>query len=279
MAIGFFDSLHIGHKEVIRKAVSLAKEQGTISSVFLFKNNIFEMIGQNKIPLFSFEERLREIESLAVDKLFYIEADDSFLALSPQGFANYLKERLRIRGMVCGKDFTYGKKGEGRAVDLLIDFPESVILDLCLVDGEKVSTTLLKEKLSKGEAEASRSILGRPFSFSAKVLHGRHQGKKIGFPTINMSISNTVLKAGVYFTEAVINGVPYPSLTNVGAHPTFGDHTENAETYILDFQGDLYDETIEIRFLHYHREIVSYEKAEDLIVQIKEDEKERRKYD
>ena len=191
----------------------------------------------------------------------------------------YRDEKLFLRGLVCGSDFTYGKNGKGIAEDIIRDFPESVILDLCLIDGEKISTTLLKKKLSEGDMEAARRVLGRPFSFSAKVLHGRHQGAKMGFPTINMSIRHDILKSGVYFTEAVINGERHPALTNVGTHPTFADHTENAETYILDFQGDLYGKTVEIRFLHYQRGIVSFEKTEDLIVQMKEDEKERRRYD
>ena len=279
MAIGFFDSLHLGHQEVIRRAVSLAKASGKISSVFLFRNNIYAMMGQNKTPIFSFEDRIREIEALQVDKLFYIDADLAFLSLSPLELTAYLKNHLSLSGVVCGKDFTYGKEGKGKAEDIIREFPKGEIVDLRLIDGEKVSTTLLKEKLGEGDVETAARILGRHFSFSAKVSHGRGQGRKLGFPTINMSIPHDVLKGGVYFTETMINKKQHISLTNVGAHPTFGDRTENAETYILDFQGDLYEETLEIKFLHYHRSIVAFDTVEALIAQIREDEKERREYD
>ena len=280
IALGFFDSIHLGHQKVICKAVSLAKENGALSSVFLFRNNIYPLLGQQKEPLFSFEERVAEIEKLGVDRIFYIDADISFLHLSADEFISFLTERVALNGVICGTDFTFGLDGKGKASDLIEKVKgKNFAVDLLISDGEKVSTTLVKEALLAGDLLKASRLLGRPYSVFGKVIGGRKDGKKIGFPTVNLDLSASPLKKGVYFTKTVVDGNVYRSVTNVGAHPTFGDYRENIETHILDFDGNLYNATVEIRFLAYEREIVKFDRAESLIAAITEDEKKRRVYD
>ena len=279
MAVGFFDSIHLGHQKVIMEACRLAKSRGTTSSVFLFKNNIFELIGVNKTPLFSFEDRLKFIEALGVDKVFYINATKDFLALSPSEFISFISRKLAIDGIVCGNDFSFGRNGEGKASDLLKYFPSSKVVDLSLLNGEKISTSFLKTALQSGEMDTAKEILGRNFTFVGKVIEGRKDGKKMGFPTVNMHFPTGVMKAGVYVTESVVNGERYDSLTNVGGHPTYGDNSENAETYLLDYCGDLYGTKVEIIFLSYLREIKKFDSVDSLVLQIEKDVKKRREYD
>ena len=279
MAIGFFDTLHVGHRKVIERAVTLARENHTISSVFLFKNNIYGLIGMKKSPLFSFEERLKEVEALGVDKVFYLEADAGFLSLSPQAFVTFLREKLRIEGTICGADFTYGQGGAGKAADLLRAFPKGAVVELCYDSGEKVSTSLLKKLLLHGDVRSVCRMLGRPFAIRERVVSGRSEGKKMGFPTINMPFPSGTIKGGVYISETVIGSARYPSLTNIGGHPTYNDAHENAETYILDYSGSLYGEMPEVRLLDYLREIKKFDTVEALIAQIEKDVETRRKYD
>ena len=279
MAIGFFDTLHLGHKAVIDRAISLARDNNTISSVFLFKNNIYELIGVDKVPVFTFDQRIRQIEMLGVDKVFALNANKELLSLSPDEFTTFLRSKLHIKGIVCGADFSYGRNGEGSASDILHDFPAGEVVDLCFLSGEKVSTTLLKNKLMTGDLRSVNEMLGRPFSIVEKIVSGREDGKRIGFPTINMSFSRDILKQGVYISETIIDGEAYRSLTNIGTHPTFHDAHKNAETFILDFNGTLYGETVEVKLLDYLRDIREFENVEALKDQIKKDVEIRRKYD
>lgn len=279
MAIGFFDSIHLGHKKVIERAVSFAREHHSISSVFLFRNNIYELIGVNKSPLFSFEERIREIERSGIDIIFYLDADKAFLDLSPEDFVSFLRSRLRIDGIICGADFTYGRDGIGKAEDILRAFPNGEIVDLYYLSNKKVSTSSLKDFLLQGDIRTVNQMLGRPFSFAQKVVAGRSDGKKIGFPTINMPFPSGIVRDGVYISETVVNGSVYQSLTNIGSHPTYNDTRENAETYILDFDGTLYGESPTINLLDRLRDIKRFDSVQALIEQIEKDVVIRRNYD
>ena len=279
MAIGFFDCVHLGHRKVISSAVSIAKKRGEMSSVFLFRNNIYSLINQDKVPLFTFEDRVKEIAALGVDLLVYVDADNAFMSLSPKAFLGVLTTSLIISTLVCGTDFSYGKGGVGRATDLLEALPSVELVDLYEINGEKVSSSLVKECLQNGQVERANAMLGRPYSVSSIVSEGRGDGRKMGFPTVNIPLDHTALKRGVYFTETALGERTFKSLTNVGAHPTFSDLSENIETYLLDFEGNLYGQDIEVRFLKYHRDIVVFPDVESLSAQIRADEKERRNYD
>ena len=291
VAFGFFDSIHIGHQAVIGRAVELAREYGVPASVFLFKNNIFPLIGIDKRPFYTFSERLELIERLGVDRVFFVEADLAFLSMSSEEFLDYLSERLAIVGFTCGNDFSFGKGALGTPCDLLARFgpisdilskwsiqewwaPKEDLDDSC----EEVSTDLVKRCLADGNLRKAYECLGRHFSVKQTVRSGRQDGAKIGFPTINFDLGDLPLKRGVYFTNVVLNGARLPAVTNVGGHPTFADETENIETYILDFYGDLYDREVEVEFLTYHREIRSFASERELTLTIESDVQAREDY-
>lgn len=280
MAFGFFDSIHVGHRKVILDAVRLSKQKGAASSVFLFKNNIFPLFGVQKYPIFTFEERLSFIEMLGVDAVYYVDADKEYLSLTPEEFILDLKKRVSLVGFTCGKDFTFGAGRKGSVDDLkrLIG-GDMLVSDLLTVEGEKVSTERVKFALSQGDLAAVETFLDRPFSIKRKVVSGRNDGAKIGFPTINTELFTVPLKAGVYFTEITVNGKSYQAVTNVGTHPTFDDLKSNIESYLLDFSGDLYEREVELTFLKYHRGIVKFSKITELTAQIASDVSARREYD
>ena len=280
MAFGFFDSIHVGHRKVILDAVRLAKQKGVVSSVFLFKNNIFPLFGVKKYPIFTFEERLSFIDALGADAVYYVDADKDYLALSPDEFIRDLKNRVSLVGFTCGKDFTFGAGRKGGVEDLTrMIGGDRIISDLLTVDGEKVSSERVKSALSQGDLAAVEVFLDRPFSIKRKVVSGRNDGVKIGFPTINTELLTVPLKAGVYFTEITAGGRTYQSVTNVGTHPTFDDLKSNIESHLLDFSGDLYGSEVKLTFLKYHRSIVKFNKITELTAQIAADVSARREYD
>ena len=279
MAFGFFDSIHIGHKKVIGDAVAMAKSMGTVSSVFLFRNNIYSLIGLPKEPIFDFEERVSFIEDLGADSVFYIDADKVFLSMSPYEFIAYLKDRVMIRGFTCGRDFTFGSKGIGTPDDLMTAFGRGAVSDLLLCDGEKVGTDRIKQALANGDISLAERFLGRTFSLRREVLRGRSDGRKMGFPTLNVALSSVPLKSGVYFTNVYINDHKYKAVTNVGDHPTFADPIRNIESHLLDYDGDLYGYKVIIEFLHYRRSIEKFGSASELARRIEQDVTARRAYD
>lgn len=285
VAFGFFDAIHLGHAAVICDAIELARENGVPASVFLFENNIYPLIGINKYPIYSFSERLHFIEQLGVDNVIYLHADKEILSMSPSVFLDFLTERLNIVGFTCGDDFTFGMDGVGTPLDLINRFGGifSVSKKMALelppdYESEIVSTEAVKRYLASGDLTTAGQFLGRRFSIVRPVLAGRKDGGRMGFPTVNLALDTLPLKRGVYFSNVILNGARYPSISNVGAHPTFGDEIENVETYIIDFCGNLYDRVIEVEFLAYHRDIRTFDSAEELTRTLESDVEARLKY-
>lgn len=278
IALGFFDCIHLGHKRVISRAVSIARSLSVKSAVFLFRNNIYELLGLDKAPLLSFEERLSEIEKLGVDEVFFVDADPAFLNASPESFVSFLKERVNVAGVVCGEDYSYGKNGEGNPADLVRAFPngKNEVVSLYRMEGEKIGSGKVKELLSEGNVRAAARLLGRPFSIKGVVGKGRNDGAKIGFPTLNLSNAPSDLKFGVYFTNTMLDGKTYASVTNVGPHPTFGDWKSNVETHLIDFSGDAYGREVVVEFLDFARELKAFDSVDELVRTISEDVGKRR---
>ena len=277
IALGFFDCIHLGHKRVISRAVSIARSLSVKSAVFLFRNNIYELLGLDKAPLLTFEERLAEIEKLGVEEVFFVDADRAFLDASPDEFISFLKDRLNVLGVVCGEDYSYGKKGEGKPEELVRAFPngKNEIVSLYRMEGEKIGSGRVKELLREGNVRGAALLLGRCFSIKGLVGKGRNDGAKIGFPTLNLSDAPSDLKFGVYFTNTILNGRTYASVTNVGPHPTFGDWKSNVETHLIDFNGDAYGKEVVVEFLDYARDLKAFDTVEELVRTISEDVRKR----
>ena len=171
VAFGFFDAIHIGHRAVIAKAVELAHEHGVPASVFMFKNNIYPLIGIDKRPLYTFPERVSLIEKLGVDRIFYIDADKAFLSLSSVEFLDFISEHLRVIGFVCGSDFSFGKGAVGTPDEMRNRFGSiSAVLTKTTLPLEgtngvpasldsavAVSTDLIKRSLLVGDLRTAES--------------------------------------------------------------------------------------------------------------------------
>lgn len=268
VAIGFFDGVHIGHRRLLEKAND--PKLCLTFSLDLAKRKKCKLIDTPK-------EKEMLLNRLGFPVL---SLDFSLIrSWSKDEFLRWLRER-KPRRILVGEDFRFGKGREGNARDLLSlsDEIEVTIVPLfATVDGIKVSSTRIRTLLTKGLLDEANSLLGYPYFMLGEVIHGRGNGHKIGFPTANIKTTSAkvALPTGVYRTSTIIDGKVYPSMTNVGKHPTI-DPTKrrSVETNILDFDSDLYGKTIEVRFHAYLRPQIKFSSLDELKKQLFRDRKE-----
>ncbi len=296
VAIGEFDTLHIGHRRIINKAVSNAKAMGLKSLVFMFENNPLDIVLNTKVkPVNSIDKRIEILEGLGVDIVVISKFDKKIMEITKEEFFdNYLIEKFGAKSISVGFNFSFGRKGEGDASYLEKRCEDSSIkLDITpevTLSDKTVSSTRIRELISTGDVETAAKLLDRYFSISGTIVKGNQiGGKLLGFPTANIEMpENTIVpEYGVYITRAFINGQVYPSITNVGDKPTVGKNYTGVETHIIGSEfGELYGKCIEIEFCEHIRKISSFENADALINQLEKDKdkaikyfEERRKYE
>ena len=278
VALGNFDGIHKGHQVLIKKAVKTAEEKGIKSAVFTFSNHPRNVIAGNSVVrnIIYEDEKIEILEEMGVDYLFSISFEE-IMKLSPQDFVDkVLIERFRIDTAVCGFNFTYGYKAAGTA-DMLRGMAagrfDVAVVDPVKVNGQVVSSTLIREKIMSGDVEAVPELLGRNFTIRGTVIHGNEIGRTIGFPTCNIVIDESMaaLPNGVYMTYCYVEGVKYCSITNVGNKPTIGEYGKNIETNIFNFNENIYDKKITVEFLKKIRDEQKFDDLEALKKQIHDD--------
>ena len=270
IALGFFDGVHKGHRCLLESARRLAKDKNYTFAVFTFHaEDGFKGDG----ALYPNEEKLRLFDSLGVEAVIIAK----FASVSGISADEFVKRALIVdmecRTAVAGYDFRFGKGALGDAellTNILRDSGRECIIESeHKIKGEKISTTKIKELLSLGKVDEAREFLGAPFRLTARVEHGLGKGVSLGFPTVNTPTAH--LKKGVYRTATEISGALYNSITNIGTCPTISERALHAETYIIDYSGDLYGKEIRIFFLGYLREEKRFSSPEELIMQINVD--------
>lgn len=278
VCLGFFDSLHVGHVGLIRKAQLLAYKYDCQSAVFTFNNNPFRFLGKDSLQVLTYPERLYRLQNLGVDVVIKATFDQSFADMAPQDFLERLIEGKNIKAIVVGSDYTYGKGAQGN-VDSLRNFCIIHDIELAVEDmrllpgGNKVSSRYLRKLVERADLKEIATQLATPYFVLGKVVHGRADGAKIGFKTANIEYptDKTRLPQGVYDTLVSIDGISLKAVTNVGAHPTFGDDAYNVEAHIIGLSSDLYDKLIVVEFVSKIRDIRKFDDKEQLSEQIKKD--------
>lgn len=278
IALGFFDSVHLGHKKVISTAREIADKNGLTLTVFTFLGNVKAVLNKtNDKCVYLPSEREKLLKDLGADQVFFAPTTKEFLSQDKKTFLDWLNEKYNIKYYVSGADYTFGAFGEGN-VQVLSDYAkahsqEHVVVDTHSLFNQKVSTSLIKECLQNGDIVKANALLGRNYSVSGIVQKDRQVGSKLGFPTANISIDNEKfnLKNGVYLGRVKIEGRTYFSIVNYGARPTFDLSTTLIEAHIMGFSGDIYGQMIEIEFLDYIRNIQKFNSANQLKVQLLKD--------
>ena len=274
IVLGCFDAIHIGHQELLKKAKLQAKINGLDLGVMMFAE------GKGGRQVFTFEERLAMLAPYNVKFAYRIDYTEDFKKTTAQQFLSNIEEHINIKGYMSGKDFRFGAGAKGKS-STLKNFAEDedngvwyMSVKDVTADGEKVSTTLIKQYIEEGKIQKAEQLLGRKYFVTGKVCEGHGRGAKlVGFPTANiMYPENKVLVApGVYGVEAEIDGTVYKGVANCGARPTFGEDAYVMEAYFEGLSEDLYGKEITVKFLNYIRGIKKFENAEELSEQIAHD--------
>jgi len=288
IALGFFDGLHIGHTELIKRCVEFAKESGLSADVFTFRDHPKNILGGNiLIPrLITEADKLFGLENLGVDRVFDFDFTDDFHAMTPEGFArDLLKGLFSAEAVFCGFNFHFGANASGNP-DTLKELGrafgfETQVLEPVYISGRLVSSSLIRRCINSGDVEPAGRLLGRDYVLSGNVVKGRGLGRLFQFPTANFfpDESMTLPAYGVYVTETLVDGTLYPSISNIGVSPTIDDSTAvRVESYILDKEISLYGKNIKVYFKKMLREERHFEGTEALKRQISADTEYARRY-
>jgi len=279
VAIGKFDGVHIGHRKLLQEILE-QKKKGLAACVFTFDPPPAVLFGSSDgKELTTKEEKRALFERMGVDILIEFPLTHETAAISPMDFAGRIvAHQMNARFVAAGKDLSFGAKGAGNA-ELLIavgkekGFRVKTIEKVC-VDGIEVNSTHIRELLKKGDIQAVNQFLGTPYRVKGTVVHGNRIGRTIGFPTVNLlPAENKLLPPnGVYRSEVLVKGKRYRALSNIGYKPTVTtERVLGVETYLYDFEEEIYDQTIEVCFHEYKRPEQQFESLEALKEQLKRD--------
>ena len=270
IALGLFDGMHKGHRLLLDSAKKIARERSLPFTVFTFRS---ESLKKGSGALYSTEEKLELMKEIGVESV--ILADFSTLAnvAAPEFIKDILVSEMGCEVAVCGFDFRFGSGALGNAEllkETLNELDKEVIIENeHTIDGEKISTTRIKSLLGEGDIKRAKDCLGFPYFITARVEHGRGEGRSLGFPTANLYSDGLIhLKRGVYSCVAVIDGELISGVVNVGTCPTFDERSVHAEVNLEDFSGNIYGKTVRIYFSSFIREDKRFNTKEELIMQI-----------
>ena len=281
LAIGVFDGVHLGHQAVISAATSHARAADGTPVVMTFDPHPLKVLRPQHAPhlLTATQHKIALIRDMSVEHLLVINFDRKFAATSPEEFVEELVMHSRpLREICVGHEWSFGKDRRGN-LDLLkrlgVQFDFSVVgIPPVLANGEVVSSTAIRQAVEKGDLAKAAEMLGREYTILGTVTHGDNLGKKIGFPTANLSAhSEQFPPNGVYFADARVNGVLYYGVINLGYRPTVssGKSERVLEIHMLDFDRDIYGEDVEVRFMRHLRPERKFESLESLAQQIELD--------
>lgn len=255
-ALGSFDGLHLGHRQVIGNTLSAP---GLRPAVITFQQNPSVSLQKKPVPLLTTnEQKLALLEEMGVE-VVYLLPFDRIRDMEPEDFVEALYRICRVRALSCGFNFRFGKNGRGDA-GLLKELCREKGIELSVtppvsVAGETVSSTRIRACLEQGDVQQAGQLLGRPFGYDFEVTHGRQLGRTWGTPTINQPFPQGYVlpRFGVYASLVEVEGQKYYGVTNIGVKPTVGSDCALSETWIPEFSGDLYGKKVPVELLDFIR--------------------------
>ncbi|MBA7476202.1 Bifunctional riboflavin kinase/FMN adenylyltransferase [subsurface metagenome] len=284
LTIGVFDGVHLGHKYLLSELVEQARLKDLISGVVTFKQHPQRLLKpQSSLPfLTNLPQKIKLLKDEGVEAIITLSFTLELAQTGAHQFVSLLQKYLRMRGLVLGPDFSLGRNKEGnvavlRALGQSMNFSLTVVPEIT-INGEVVSSTAIRNTLSRGNMRKVHDMLGRYFSLEGRVISGTGRGVELGFPTANLDIDpERALPAdGIYATWTYIENQRYQSVTNIGKRPTFGESEQTVEVYILNFQGNLYRHELKIDIIKRLRREQRFDTIEELKKQIEEDIKQAR---
>src|SRR6266581_6504056 len=285
LAIGVFDGVHLGHQAVISTSAQHARAADGTPIVVTFDPHPEKVLRPKTAPhlLTATPHKIALIRDLGVAHLLIITFDKKFAATEPEDFVQQLVQHSKPLSEICvGHEWSFGKNRRGN-LELLkklgAQFDFNVVgIPPVTVNGEVVSSTTIRQAVEAGDLRKAAEMLGRAYTILGTVVRGDDLGKKIGFPTANLSAHNEQFPPnGVYFAEAMLDGVIYPGVLNLGYRPTVSSEKDRVlEIHLFDFDRDIYGSDLEVRFVRYLRPEKKFESVDMLARQIALDVKQAR---
>lgn len=278
LAIGNFDGMHLGHQALLSRLFEAAKAHNLTPAVMTFEPHPREFFTPLNAPerLCNLREKLEQFEVLGVKKVFVFAFNKSFAAISAQDFLSVLRKKLNVNTILVGEDFKFGAKRAGTVADFKANGFNLISLPQVMLNNERVSSTRVRGALALGDLCLAKTLLGRNYSISGKVVHGAARGRQLGFPTANIHMRHErPALTGVYAVK--LDGLN--SVANLGVRPTIaGVPKLLLEVHVLDFNDDLYGKHVHIEFFHKIREEQKFESLDALKAQIAQDTIVARQY-
>lgn len=279
LTVGSFDGIHLGHRLILDRVVALSRERRAMPAVMTMRPHPREFFAPENAPNLLTADGKKEalLAEAGVGALFYLPFDHQTANTEPERFvSDIIQTRCRAIAVVAGHDCRFGKGARGN-VDLLRalaprhGFTVEEVPPL-IVESERVSSTLIRERVLQGDLAKVEKLLGRKYSVTGEVMRGRGIGVTLGFPTANIRPYHSAIPAqGVYIAEAVVRGVRRPAAVNIGIAPTIRHEDLTVEAHLLDFSGDLVGEQIEVIFHRRIRPEKKFRSREELQGQISAD--------
>ena len=276
VTVGVFDGVHRGHQALIAQLGVRSLELGVSPMVITLTSHPSFVLGRRESEywLDDPDEHLQLLFEAGAKYVAVLPFTQEVAKLSACEMTRWMYNHLNMRSLLLGYDSRFGSK-QNDDFDRLPQVAAELGIDLqrgepFLIDGQPISSSRIRESLTSGNVEETTSLLGRPYSLTGKVLHGRGVGHTLGFPTANIDLSQTrkmLPQKGVYAVR--VNN--HMGMANLGDMPTFGIEKPSLEVHIIDYDGDLYDQLVEVQFLHRLRDIVRFESSEALQHQLQQD--------
>ena len=278
LTVGVFDGVHKGHRYLLRQMIELAGP-GHIPTVVTFNNRPITVLRPGTGPsyLTTPEHKIRLLEELGVELVVCLDFTVELSQVPAQDFAQVLVASLRMKGLVMGPDSALGHarqgdlefmRGQGDKLGFWVNTVEPLELD-----GQPVKSRRVRDALADGDVSEGAELLGRNHTLTGEVVLGDQRGRELGFPTANLDVDPQLLLPGdgIYATWVVIDGVRRPSATSIGIRPTFGLTRRLVEVYVMDFNSDLYGQTVNVEFVRRLRGQETFSDVDSLIKQIAQD--------
>lgn len=283
VALGTFDGVHAGHRTLLENGAAYAREHGLLLQAVTFDRHPLEVVFPDHCPklLTTLPEKIGILNRLGIPEVRMIPFSRAMADMEPEAFLEWLRERIGIRAVIAGWNYSFGKGGRGSAdwlredgkkhgYDVLIEPPVKS------EDGEVISSSRIRDLVRAGKVDCAAELMNRPYLISGTVGKGKEIGHRIGFPTANLeSDSRKLLPAfGVYVCTAEYRKRKHPAVVNIGRQPTFPSGQVTTEVHCLDGSADLYGERLRIRLHRRLRDEIRFDGADRLIAQIEADTRE-----
>jgi riboflavin kinase/FMN adenylyltransferase len=284
LTIGTFDGVHLGHQQLLQRLKALADSSGLLAAVLTFRNHP-RLVLNSELELSyitTLEDRLDLLRGQGIDLVISVDFTRDLSLLGAREFVGLLCGHLKMKSLVVGPDFALGHGREGD-ISTLTHLGEEMgfrvqAIEPTMMMGDVIKSSKTRGLIAQGDVETASRMLGRWYALSGLVVEGDRRGRLLGFPTANLSLDPSVVipADGIYATWAVVDGRRYQGATCIGLRPTFGVNGRTVETFILDFQGDIYGKRITLEFANRLREEQAFPNVEALVEQMKIDVEQTR---